>query len=81
MLTFTGFHLENHSTCRYDFLQLNDGPTAAQFVLGKYCGNTLPNDGQPINSTQHQLYFWFFSDASVSGAGFNLTWTSAPPGE
>ncbi|XP_021357124.1 cubilin-like [Mizuhopecten yessoensis] len=79
MMTFTSFSVEAHATCGYDFLQINDGPTAASYTLGRYCGSTLPNNGQPINSTQHQMYFWFFTDVSVSDTGFSATWTSAPP--
>ncbi|XP_033761795.1 cubilin-like [Pecten maximus] len=78
-LTFTSFNVEAHATCGYDFLQINDGPTAASYALGRYCGSSLPNSGQPINTTQHQMYLWFFTDVSVSNTGFSATWTSAPP--
>ncbi|XP_060075561.1 cubilin-like [Ylistrum balloti] len=78
-LTFTSFNVEAHTTCGYDFLQINDGPTAASYALGRYCGSTLPNNGQPINTTQHQMYLWFFTDASVTDEGFSATWISVPP--
>ncbi|XP_069122184.1 cubilin-like [Argopecten irradians] len=78
-LTFTSFNVEAHATCGYDFLQINDGPTAASYALGRYCGTTLPNNGQPINTTQHQMYLWFYTDVSVSATGFSATWTSSPP--
>nr|KAG5692364.1 hypothetical protein BaRGS_007977 [Batillaria attramentaria] len=47
-------------------------------MIGKYCGNTPPNGGS-INTTHNQVYFWFKSDASVSGNGFTVNWASADP--
>ncbi|XP_076437271.1 cubilin-like isoform X2 [Babylonia areolata] len=78
MVTFTRFNVETHPQCNFDFLQIHDGPTASSHIIGKYCGNQLPNGGR-INSTHHQLYFWFKSDASVASDGFSLSWTSADP--
>ena len=79
-ITFPEFQLESHTQCSYDHLQIHDGPSASSYMLGKYCGNTPPNNGQPINSTHHQLYFWFLSDTSVASDGFTVQWTSADPG-
>ena len=80
MVTFPQFNIEPHPNCAYDFLQINDGPTAASYAIGRYCGSNAPNNGQPINSTHHQLYFWFRSDVSVASDGFTVQWTSAMPG-
>ncbi|XP_053408750.1 cubilin-like isoform X2 [Mercenaria mercenaria] len=78
-VTFPQFNIEPHPNCNYDFLQINDGPTAASYAIGRYCGDAAPNNGQPINSTHHQMYFWFRSDVSVASDGFTVQWTSALP--
>jgi len=80
MLTFTRFNIEMHGSCEFDYLQINDGPSAASHTIGRYCGTTLPNGGS-INSTNNLLYFWFRSDASVTANGFAVSWTSALPSE
>jgi cubilin len=78
MITFPTFNLEPHPQCTFDFLQIHDGPTASSHMIGKYCGRSAP---AAFNSTHNQLYFWFKSDASISGIGFNVSWQSADPGE
>lgn len=77
-VTFTSFSVENHPNCDYDYLQVHDGPSATAHKIGTYCGYTLP---PPINTTQHKMYIWFYSDQSISSDGFSLNWISADPGE
>ncbi|KAL5010260.1 hypothetical protein ScPMuIL_012565 [Solemya velum] len=77
-LHFDRFALEQHTNCNYDYFEIHDGPSASSHMIGKYCGNSLPNGGV-INSTRHQLYLWFYSDAYGGGEGFALHWTSALP--
>ncbi|XP_048237900.1 cubilin-like isoform X1 [Haliotis rufescens] len=77
-LTFTSFNLESHSTCNYDYLQIHDGPTASSHMLGKWCG-TNPPGGGTLNTTSNQVYLWFYSDASISGDGFAVSWTTNDP--
>ena len=79
-MTFPTFNIEPHAQCAYDFLQIHDGPTASSYMIGKYCGTTPPNNNQPINSTHHELYFWFRSDVSIASDGFEVQWMSAEPG-
>ncbi|KAJ8307337.1 hypothetical protein KUTeg_015421 [Tegillarca granosa] len=79
MFRFLNFSLEPSQNCQYDFLQINDGATMASNMIGKYCGNTIPNGGHFINSTHHQLHVWFYSDGSVSREGFSISWMSARP--
>ena len=78
ILEFTQFHLEKHSQCSYDFLQIYDGPSASHHKIGKYCGTTLPNNGT-VNSTTHEMFLSFHSDRSFGHDGFTLTWRSALP--
>ncbi|XP_019897556.2 cubilin [Esox lucius] len=76
-LFFDSFNLETHSTCSFDYLEVRNGSTASAPLLGKYCGNTLPN---PIFPGTNQLYLNFKSDFSGARDGFEITWTSSPEG-
>ncbi|KAH8330032.1 hypothetical protein KR074_010232, partial [Drosophila pseudoananassae] len=77
-VTFHTFDVEDSTECRFDWLQVNDGRSAASQIIGRYCGNHLPHGGNIISSG-NQLYLWFRSDNSTAAAGFDLTWTSMPP--
>lgn len=77
-VTFISFDLEDSSECRFDWLQINDGRTAAAQIIGRYCGNRLPHGGNLISSS-NQLYLWFRSDNSTAREGFELTWESMQP--
>ncbi|XP_033150281.1 cubilin homolog [Drosophila busckii] len=77
-VTFQHFHLEDSTECRFDWLQVNDGRSAAAQLIGRYCGNHIPHGGNIISSS-NQLYLWFRSDNSTAHEGFELSWTSMPP--
>lgn len=77
-VTFNKFNIEQSSDCRYDWLQIHDGRSSASFMIGRFCGTTLPNNGNII-STHNMLYLWFRSDNSTTHSGFSLTWNSIAP--
>ncbi|XP_064556077.1 cubilin homolog [Drosophila montana] len=77
-VTFHSFHVEDSTDCRFDWLQINDGRSAAAQIIGRYCGNHMPHGGNIISSS-NQLYLWFRSDASTAHAGFDLSWQSMAP--
>ncbi|XP_017055443.1 cubilin homolog [Drosophila ficusphila] len=77
-VTFNSFDLEDSTECRFDWLQINDGRSAAAQVIGRYCGNHLPHGGNIISSG-NMLYLWFRSDNSTAKEGFDLTWDSIQP--
>ncbi|BFG01859.1 cubilin homolog [Drosophila madeirensis] len=77
-VTFSTFDLEDSTECRFDWLQVNDGRSAAAQIIGRYCGNHLPHGGNIISSG-NQLYLWFRSDNSTSREGFDLSWVSMQP--
>ncbi|KAH8397987.1 hypothetical protein KR222_008302, partial [Zaprionus bogoriensis] len=77
-VTFHSFQLENSLDCRFDWLQINDGRSAAAQIIGRYCGTRLPHGGSLISSS-NQLYLWFRSDNSSAHEGFDLTWQSMQP--
>ncbi|XP_034489715.1 cubilin homolog [Drosophila innubila] len=77
-VTFQSFNLEDSQECRFDWLQINDGRSAAAQIIGRYCGNRMPHGGNIISSS-NQLYLWFRSDNSTAHEGFDLTWQSMEP--
>ena len=79
MLTFTRFKLEQHPNCSSDYLSIYDGSWSRR--IGRYCGETLPNNGQGINTTHYVAGLWFHADNSVNRDGFTLRWTSITPSQ
>ncbi|XP_050328157.1 cubilin homolog [Bactrocera neohumeralis] len=77
-VTFSAFELEDATECRFDWLQINDGRTAAAQIIGRFCGTRKPRGGNIISSSS-DLYLWFRSDNSTAKAGFELDWNSVPP--
>ncbi|XP_028288640.1 cubilin [Parambassis ranga] len=73
-LNFTHMSLETSSTCTFDYVEVRDGGTETDPLIGKYCGNSLP---APIVSSSHFLWVRFKSDNSVSQAGFRAIYTVA----
>ncbi|CAM9270170.1 unnamed protein product, partial [Lampetra planeri] len=61
-LTFTHMNLESHSSCTFDYVEVRDGGSEADPLIGKFCGNSLP---APISSSSNHLWIRFKSDSSV----------------
>lgn len=80
-VTFTKFSVEPASVendCRFDWLQIHDGRSSANHMIGRFCGTKLPNGGNII-STHNVLYLWFRSDNATSHEGFSLSWQAVEP--
>ncbi|KAG8443219.1 hypothetical protein GDO86_011865 [Hymenochirus boettgeri] len=75
-ITFPYFHLEKSTQCNSDFLQIHDGGSFSGIMIGKYCGNKVPD---PLYSSHNSLLFWFHSDHLFSAGGFRISWESHPP--
>ncbi|MEE6466793.1 hypothetical protein FKM82_007054 [Ascaphus truei] len=75
-ITFPYFQLETSTRCNFDFLQIHDGGSASEFMIGKYCGTTVPGE---LFSSHNALYFWFRSDHSTNAGGFRISWESQQP--
>ncbi|XP_053120680.1 cubilin [Hemicordylus capensis] len=75
-ITFPFFQLEESSRCRSDFLQIHDGESASEHMLGKYCGSSHPEE---LFSSHNSLYFWFRSDRMINAGGFAVHWESREP--
>ncbi|PNI20363.1 CSMD2 isoform 5 [Pan troglodytes] len=57
----------------WDSLEVFDGADNTVTMLGSFSGTTVP---ALLNSTSNQLYLHFYSDISVSAAGFHLEYKS-----
>uniref|UniRef100_A0A4W6F2P1 Cubilin n=1 Tax=Lates calcarifer TaxID=8187 RepID=A0A4W6F2P1_LATCA len=73
-LNFTHMNLESHSNCLFDYVEVRDGRTETDPLIGKYCGSTLP---APMTSSSNFLWIRFRSDSSVSRAGFRAVYSVA----
>ncbi|XP_067869413.1 cubilin isoform X2 [Heterodontus francisci] len=74
-LFFHAFDVEGLGGCNYDYLEVQNGTDSNGQVLGRFCGNILPN---PIFPNFHALTLHFKSDILTSRNGFEITWTSSP---
>uniref|UniRef100_A0A670ZEH4 Metalloendopeptidase n=1 Tax=Pseudonaja textilis TaxID=8673 RepID=A0A670ZEH4_PSETE len=66
-LNFLSFEIERHDNCAYDYLEIRDGSSESDPVIGRYCGYDKPDD---IKSTSNKLWMRFVSDGSINKAGF-----------
>ncbi|CAI6368736.1 unnamed protein product [Macrosiphum euphorbiae] len=66
------------SSCDNNYIMLHDGPSPESPVLGKYCGNILPEN---LVATSNELWVVFSSENGKSNMkGFNLTLESRQNG-
>ncbi|XP_074652971.1 cubilin-like [Tubulanus polymorphus] len=79
-LKFTKFALEDDVDCDYDDIKIYDGSTVNSRVIGQYCGTDIPNNGNPINTTQNFMRIKFESDSSTSDEGFAFNWNTIDEG-
>uniref|UniRef100_H2ZK52 CUB domain-containing protein n=1 Tax=Ciona savignyi TaxID=51511 RepID=H2ZK52_CIOSA len=69
---FLAFNLEPNPQCRYDYLQVFNGPTTTSRLIGKYCGVTYPNS---ITQTTSDMSMKFKTDGSITHSGFNIRYS------
>ncbi|CAK9795155.1 Cubn [Anthophora quadrimaculata] len=77
ILNVKKFELENHPTCRHDYVEIRNGGYETSPLIGKFCGTVIPTE---IISQTNQLYLKFVSDPTVSHAGFDMEWDSTTSG-
>lgn len=70
---FNEFEIEQHQECAYDHLEIFDGETEKSPILGRLCGNKIPD---PLVATGNKMFLRFISDASVQRKGFQATHTT-----
>lgn len=78
-VTFRAFNVEASSECRRDWLQIHDGASSSAYMIGRFCGGSLPKGGNVV-STHNSMYLWFRSDNSTTSEGFELEWNTIDPG-
>nr|XP_012218853.1 PREDICTED: cubilin-like [Linepithema humile] len=76
-LTVNRFDMEKHTWCNFDYLEIRNGGYDSAPLIGKYCGQEIPNE---IPSQTNQLYIRFVSDFSRSSQGFEIQWDSTTEG-
>ncbi|KAJ8306835.1 hypothetical protein KUTeg_014919 [Tegillarca granosa] len=77
-LNISDFDLETHTQCRFDVLEVFNGPDDQSPRLVQICHTqTKP---QLITTTGNQMFVRFKSDASVNGRGFSATYRSIAGG-
>ncbi|GFT29649.1 dorsal-ventral patterning tolloid-like protein 1, partial [Nephila pilipes] len=69
LLTFKEFNLEIHQNCSFDYLEVYSGDTDSAPLLGRYCGNFIPQD---LFSDTNQLLIRFKTDNSLVQGGFKM---------
>ncbi|XP_068604308.1 cubilin [Brachionichthys hirsutus] len=75
-LNFLSFDVEGGS-CRYDFVEVRDGPMSNSPLLGTFCGNDIP---PWLQSTQKSIFIHFKTDSSVNNHGFEAAYGIALEG-
>ena len=63
-------HWAADASCPWDYVEIRDGGDVTSTKLGKFCGNTKPND---IKSTGNQLFVKFQSDNTGQYKGFSAS--------
>ncbi|KAG7219563.1 hypothetical protein INR49_018990 [Caranx melampygus] len=64
--------MEDYPTCYFDSLVIRDGDTSVSPVLATLCGRDPPGS---LHSTGDAMYIHFSSDGSISGRGFNASYS------
>ena len=70
-ILFAVFALENHSSCKYDKLEIYEGSVKS----ATYCGSS--HQGKTYESQGNKLFLRFSSDSSVTKQGFLATYSAA----
>lgn len=70
-IKYKKFKLERSDDCSYDYVQVFDGSSTESPLIGKFCGETIPED---FISTGNVLLIVFKSDWSLGGDGFYLNY-------
>lgn len=74
---FNDFSIESHTNCRYDYVEIFNGPYTSSPSIGRFCGNTLP---PAFRSQSNALRIVMFTDYSQADRGFRLSYTFVTQG-
>lgn len=77
-LNITTFALERQTTCRFDYLEILNGPVRASPSMGRFCNRDL--QGRILISHSNFLLLVFKSDNHLSDRGFEIHFDGAQTG-
>ncbi|XP_044011009.1 cubilin [Aphidius gifuensis] len=72
------FDIEGSKPCRFDYVEIFEGPNTDSPLIGKYCGDSKP-PSQILDSNEALIIF--NSDFTMSGKGFKLNYNTHCGGE
>ena len=75
-IEFTDFDIEDHSSCSYDYLMIEDGDGTV--LMEKSCGTSLPAN---ILSKTNVVKLRFKTDGSATRRGWRFMWSAVLPSE
>ena len=68
-IEFTEFNIEDHSSCDYDYLMIEDGDGTV--LMEKSCGTSLPAN---IQSKTNVVKLIFKTDKDTTRSGWEVKW-------
>ncbi|XP_045916959.1 cubilin [Micropterus dolomieu] len=71
-LNLLSLDMEDYPNCYFDSLVIRDGVTSLSPVLASVCGRDPPGS---LHSTGNSMFIHFSSDSSISGRGFNASYS------
>jgi len=77
IFNFTFFDLEDEADCNYDYLEIYNGESTSDPLIGKYCGTDSPGQVESDNP-ENALTFVFHSDSYVNNDGWEALITCGP---
>ena len=72
-ITFNRLDLEDTGNCVADSVSLYDGADTTGRLLGKFCGDELPDE---LTSSGHYVYVVFRTNRKRNVGGFSLSWSA-----
>ncbi|XP_055841836.1 neuropilin and tolloid-like protein 1 isoform X2 [Episyrphus balteatus] len=65
------FNIEDKEDCKFDYLEIRDGPYGFSNLIGRFCGEDFP---PMITSKERHLWLHFHSDESIEYSGFTAVY-------
>ncbi|KAL7374384.1 hypothetical protein ABVT39_027943 [Epinephelus coioides] len=65
------YSIESSWECKFDNIEVRDGPFGFSPILGRYCGQQSPPD---IRSSGRYLWIKFVTDGELEGVGFSASY-------
>ncbi|XP_070174131.1 cubilin-like [Littorina saxatilis] len=75
ILNFMDFDVESSGSCRYDYVDIHDGPNSGFNQLAHLCGRALPGN-VTYRASNNIMYIKMRMDGSVAGRGFKANYTA-----